>query len=90
MKLSSYSVGISDLISNRKTEDAITKEIKTKKIDDHSLINQLHIGVFENNSGKTNEIEFETKVNGLMTAADSAARKIGRKNLDKGKCITFE
>ena len=84
MKLSSFSVGISDLISNKKTEDAITKEIKTKKKEVQSLINQLHIGAFENNSGKTNEVEFETKVNGLMTAADSAARKIGRKNLDKG------
>tara|TARA_B110000444_G_scaffold100655_1_gene95199 strand:+ start:114 stop:4604 length:4491 start_codon:yes stop_codon:yes gene_type:complete len=83
MKLSSYSVGISDLISNKKTEDNITKEINAKKNDVNSLINQLHIGVFENNSGKTNEVEFETKVNGLMTAADSAARKIGRKNLDK-------
>ena len=72
-----------DLISNKKTEEQITKEINSKKKDVYSLINQLHIGVFENNSGKTNEIEFETKVNGLMTAADSAARKIGRKNLDK-------
>ena len=83
MKLSSYSVGISDLISNKKTEENITKEINSKKKDVNALINQLHIGVFENNSGKTNEVEFETKVNGLMTAADSAARKIGRKNLDK-------
>ena len=36
-----------------------------RKKEVHNLINQLHLGVFENSTGKTNETEFETRVNAL-------------------------
>ena len=82
MKLSSYSVGISDLISNKQTNNLITQELNKKKKEVTELIQQLHIDAFENISGKSNEIEFETKVNGILNKADEGARKIGRSNLD--------
>ena len=82
MKLSSYSVGISDLISNKQTNNLITQELNKKKKEVIELIQQLHIDAFENISGKSNEIEFETKVNGILNKADEGARKIGRSNLD--------
>ncbi len=84
MKLSSYSVGISDLIADSKTNEEISKSMKNKKTEVVKLLNQLHVGVFENNSGKTNQIEFETKVNSILNKAQEEAGKIGRNSLDKG------
>ena len=83
MKSSSYSVGISDLISDEKTNQAIIKVISDKKNDVKSLIDQTQIGVFENNTGKTNQEEFETQVNNILNQASSEAGKIGLKSLDK-------
>jgi DNA-directed RNA polymerase II subunit RPB1 len=83
MKSSSYSVGISDLISDEKTNQAIIKVISEKKNDVKSLIDQTQIGVFENNTGKTNQEEFETQVNNILNQASSEAGKIGLKSLDK-------
>ena len=83
MKSSSYSVGISDLISDEKTNQAIIKVISEKKNDVKSLIDQTQIGVFENNTGKTNKEEFETQVNNILNQASSEAGKIGLKSLDK-------
>jgi DNA-directed RNA polymerase II subunit RPB1 len=83
MKTSSYSVGIRDLIANNETNDKIAETILQKKNAVSSLINETHIGSFQNKTGKTNEIEFETQVNGLLEGAVSAAGKIGRTSLDR-------
>ena len=81
MKLSAYSVGISDLIADDKTNQKIITTVNEKKREVHDLINQLHLGVFENTTGKSNEIEFETRVNALLNEASGNAGKIGRKSL---------
>ena len=84
MKTSGFSVGISDLISNQNTNDQIIKVITNKKIEVKNLIDQVQLGVFENNTGKTNEEEFETQVNSILNQATSEAGKIGLKNLSEG------
>ena len=81
MMMSSYSVGISDLIADAETNDKITHAISGKKQEVKNLIDQVQIGVFENNTGKTNEIEFETRVNSILNKAQEEAGKIGRKSL---------
>ena len=81
MKLHSYSVGISDLIANQKTYDKIIEIIQTKKLEVQKLMNQIHLNVFENNTGKSNQMEFEFKVNGILNNALDQAGKAGRKNL---------
>jgi|UniRef100_A0A6C0C0C6 DNA-directed RNA polymerase II subunit RPB1 len=81
MKLTSYSVGISDLISNMTTNNKIRASITKKKNEVKSLIDQTHIGVFENNTGKSNEIEFETRVNSILNQGSEEAGKIGRNSL---------
>jgi len=83
MKTSSFSVGISDLISDNKTNQEIVDVITKKKNDVKSLIDQIQIGVFENNTGKTNEEEFETQVNNILNQATSESGKIGLKSLGK-------
>jgi DNA-directed RNA polymerase II subunit RPB1 len=83
MKMSAFSVGISDLISDQKTNEEIVQVISKKKTDVKNLIDQVQIGIFENNTGKTNEEEFETQVNSILNQATSEAGKIGLKNLSK-------
>jgi len=83
MTSTSFSVGISDLISDQKTNDEIVQVITKKKSDVKNLIDQVQIGIFENNTGKTNEQEFETQVNSILNQATSEAGKIGLKNLSK-------
>tara|TARA_Y100000389_G_scaffold16351_2_gene14445 strand:- start:2347 stop:6789 length:4443 start_codon:yes stop_codon:yes gene_type:complete len=83
MKLSAYSVGISDLLSNKETNEKIGNAINKRKKDVQDIIDQLHLSTFENTSGKTNEIEFETLVNAILNKANDEAGSIGRKNLDK-------
>jgi DNA-directed RNA polymerase II subunit RPB1 len=83
MKSTAYSVGISDLIADSQTNTEITEAITNKKREVSSLIDQTHLGLFENKSGKTNEEEFETQVNNILNQATHTAGKIGRKSLSK-------
>jgi DNA-directed RNA polymerase II subunit RPB1 len=81
MKLSSFSVGISDLIADKKTSEQIIQTVNEKKKKVIELTNQIHLNIFENNSGKTTENEFETQVNSVLNNARGEAGKIGRKSL---------
>jgi len=83
MKSSSFSVGISDLTSDTKTNDQIVDAITKKKVEVKSLIDQTQLGVFKNNTGQTNVQEFETQVNNILNKASSDAGKIGLDSLDK-------
>jgi DNA-directed RNA polymerase II subunit RPB1 len=83
MTSSSFSVGISDLISDQKTNDEIVQVITKKKSDVKNLIDQVQIGIFENNTGKTNVEEFETQVNSILNQATAESGKIGLANLSK-------
>jgi DNA-directed RNA polymerase beta' subunit len=83
MRNSGFSVGISDLITDEKTNQKIISIITEKKADVKNLIDQVQIGIFENNSGKTNEEEFETKVNNILSRAQNDAGREALKNLDK-------
>ena len=81
MKTTAFSVGISDLIANRATNEAIAEVITSKKKEVQNLIDQTHLGIFENKTGKTNEQEFETQVNSILNQATSQAGSIGKKSL---------
>lgn len=83
MKTSAFSVGISDLIADKTTNEKIAETITAKKIDVKNLIDQTHLGIFENKTGKTNEEEFETQVTNILNNATNEAGKIGRRSLEK-------
>ena len=51
MKTTAYSVGISDLIADEKTNESIAEVITSKKRDVQTLIDQTHLGIFENKTG---------------------------------------
>jgi len=83
MKSSAFSVGISDLVANRKTQDAIIHEIAKQKQEVQSIIEKVHMGTFENNTSLTNNAQFETNVNNVLNKATEQAGKISRKSLSK-------
>jgi len=82
MKSHAYSVGISDLIANKATNTQIADVITKKKTEVKNLIDQVHLGIFENKTGKSNEAEFETKVSNILNTATNDAGKIGINSLN--------
>ena len=83
MKTSSYSVGISDLIADKKTTTDIIKVIADKKLEVKQLMDNIHLGIFKNETANSNLIEFENRVNNTMKQADNETGKIGRKSLSQ-------
>lgn len=83
MKHSSFSVGISDLITDKATNDKIVSLITDKKTEVKNLIHQVQLGIFENTSGKTNEEEFETRVNNILGSIQKDAGRAAIDNLSK-------
>ena len=82
MKSHAYSVGISDLIANKTTNTQIADVITKKKTEVKNLIDQVHLGIFENKTGKSNETEFEAKVSNILSSATNDAGGIGTKSLN--------
>ena len=83
MKTSSFSVGISDLIADPKTNSQIIQVINKQKGEVNTIIEQLHQGIFENNTSATNQSEFEKRVNNVLNDAMNETGKISRKSLNK-------
>jgi DNA-directed RNA polymerase II subunit RPB1 len=83
MKMTAFSVGISDLILDKKTNQEIVQRITDKKSQVKTIIDQTQLGIFQNETGKTNAEEFETQVNNLLNQASSEVGKIALENLSK-------
>jgi DNA-directed RNA polymerase II subunit RPB1 len=83
MKHTAFSVGISDLITDKRTNDKVIEIIVDKKNDVNKLINDVQLGIFENNSGKTNQEEFETKINNILGKAQNEAGRTALNSLNK-------
>ena len=83
MKTCSFSVGISDLIANKTTMDNIIEALSKQRIEVQSLIEKVHLGIFENNTANTNMVEFEIQVNKLLNKATENTGSIGRNSLGK-------
>ena len=75
-----FSVGISDLIADSGTKETMGKTIREKKADVESIALQLHQDIF-NNTGKSNQAEFEDKIFGLLNKALEVAGDAGQGSL---------
>lgn len=82
MKVSSYSVGVSDLMSNRETYTRIVQAIQDKELEVAALIQKLHAGAFENNTSFSNKTEFEAQVNNVLNDATKKTDEISRQSLN--------
>jgi DNA-directed RNA polymerase beta' subunit/sporulation protein YlmC with PRC-barrel domain len=82
MKDSAYSVGINDLIANKRTYEEIADVIKNRKSEVKQLIDEIHLGIYKNSSGDKNIEDFELRVNNILNKATEDTGKIGRKSLN--------
>jgi DNA-directed RNA polymerase II subunit RPB1 len=72
-----FSVGISDLVADSKTNDEIQLKVQAKKKEIEDIILQVHLDLFDNNTGKSNQEEFESRVIGSLNKATEEAGKTG-------------
>lgn len=79
--LNGFSVGISDLIADEETKKIIDIKIQERKKQIEQVILQVHLDLFDNNTGKTNQQEFEDQVFGILNQATSDAGSIGQQSL---------
>jgi DNA-directed RNA polymerase beta' subunit len=83
MKTSSYSVGMSDLMADKTTQEKIIEVIEKQKRKAQHLMDKVHLGIFENNTANTNASYFETEVNNILNEATNEAGKVGNTSLSK-------
>ncbi len=79
--LNGFSVGISDLIADEDTKRNIDTKIQERKKQVEQVILQVHLDLFDNNTGKTNQQEFEDQVFGILNQATSDAGSLGQQSL---------
>lgn len=79
--LNGFSVGISDLIADEGTKKVIDAKIQETKKKVEQVILQVHLDLFDNNTGKTNQQEFEDQIFGILNQATSDAGKTGQESL---------
>ncbi|NBU31433.1 MAG: hypothetical protein EBS41_08065, partial [Actinobacteria bacterium] len=78
---SGFSVGLSDLIADGETLETIAGDLSELKKKIESIQLQVHMGVFDNTSGRTNQEEFESKVFQTLDKSIGAAGKTGLRSL---------
>lgn len=79
---SGFSVGISDLIVEEKTNEAMRTVIQKMKGQVYDIIADIHSNRFENTSIKNNRDYFEDKVQSVLAKATDEAAKIGMSTID--------
>lgn len=79
---SGFSVGISDLIVDEKTNESMRSVIQKMKGQVYDIIADIHTNRFENTSIKNNRDYFEDKVQGILSKATDEAAKIGMSTID--------
>ena len=81
--LNGFSVGISDLIVDSKTNSTFQTIINDMKLHVHEIINSIHSNTYENKGTKSNSEDFEKKVNDILNEAIKKVGDSGAKRLDE-------
>ena len=76
-----FSIGISDMIADKDTNDKIETIIDEKKNKIDELMQELHLDIFENHSGQTNKEFFEGQVNSILNETLNSTGKVGLSTL---------
>ena len=85
---SGFSVGISDLVADEITKKKCSDAIKNIVAKTEDLILQVHTGLFENSSGRSNQENFELKMIGTLKKATDEAGGIAIKSLSNNNRMT--
>ena len=78
---SGFSVGLSDIVADTETLTTISTDMETLKKRIEALQLQVHMGLFENTSGRSNQEEFEGKVFQTLDKMVELAGTTGLKSL---------
>lgn len=76
--LNGFSVGISDMIADEKTRQQMEEVIQARKKEVNELNLQVHLDLFDNNTGKPNQDEFEARVFAALNKATKEAGEFGQ------------
>lgn len=80
--LDGFSVGVSDLITESKTQKDFQEIISKMKTEVYQVINKAHTGSLENNTTKSNHENFERIVNDVLNDANKEVGSTGLKRID--------
>jgi len=83
-----FSVGIGDMLADKKTNDKIRNKIHENKEKINEINQEIHLNIFENYSGQTNNDYFESKVNSLLNNTIKQTSEISLDNLDQKNRVT--
>jgi DNA-directed RNA polymerase II subunit RPB1 len=85
-----FSVGISDLIADEDTRKQMEEVVKKRKAAIENILLQIHLDLFDNNTGKSNQQEFEDKVFPELNKATEESGKIGLGSLsDENRLVAM-
>jgi len=85
-----FSVGISDLIADEETRKQMEEVVKKRKAAIEDILLQIHLDLFDNSTGKTNQQEFEDKVYTELNKATEESGKIGLASLaDENRLVAM-
>jgi DNA-directed RNA polymerase II subunit RPB1 len=85
-----FSVGISDLIADETTRKDMEDVVKKRKAAIENILLQIHLDLFDNNTGKSNQQEFEDKVFTELNKATEESGKIGLGSLsDENRLVAM-
>ena len=76
-----FSVGLSDLVADDKTLATMNEIVQMRKKEIDEIVLQVHMDLFDNNTGKTNQDEFESQVFGKLNKAIEELGKLGQSAL---------
>jgi len=77
-----FSVGISDMMASKEVNDTMNDIIQDRKSKIEEIMQELHLDIFENLTGQSNESFFESKVNSLLNETLKETGKVGLSTLD--------
>ena len=76
--LNGFSVGISDMIADEKTRKDMEEVIQARKKEVNELNLQVHLDLFDNITGKSNQDEFESRVFAALNKATKESGDLGQ------------
>ena len=72
-----FSVGLSDLVADDKTLATMNEIVQKRKKEIDEIVLQVHMDLFDNSTGKSNQDEFESQVFGKLNKAIEELGKLG-------------
>ena len=79
--MSGFSIGLSDLVADDKTLATMNDIVQARKKEIDEIVLQVHMDLFDNNTGRSNQDEFEGQVFGKLNKAIEELGKLGQKAL---------